>query len=135
MARASQDVTDTELSILQVLWDRESATVRELAEALYGKSSASNHATVQKLLERLEAKGCVRRDRGTWPHTFMPAIEREDLIGRHLQQTADKLCDGSLQPLLTHLVKAGQLSADDRRSLRNLLEELNKDSKRHTKNK
>src|SRR5262245_46101794 len=108
MARASQDVTDAELSILQVLWERESASVRELAETLYGESNASNHATVQKLLERLEGKGCVRRDRATWPHTFMPSIGREELIGRHLQQTADKLCDGSLQPLLTHLVKAGK---------------------------
>ena len=129
MVRPSQGVTDAELAILQVLWERGSATVRELGETLYGKSSASNHATVQKLLERLEGKNCVARDRGTWPHTFRAAIEREELIGRHLQQTADKLCDGSLQPLLTHLVTAGSLSAEDRRSLRELLDELNQDGK------
>lgn len=133
MARPSQDVTDAELSILQVLWDRGSATVRELAETLYGQTSASQHATVQKLLERLEAKGCVRRDRGTWPHTFEPAVEREHLIGRQLQQTADKLCDGSLQPLLTHLVKTAQLTSEDRRSLRTLLEELSRDNPRPNK--
>jgi predicted transcriptional regulator len=133
MARPPQDVTDAELSILNVLWDRGRASVRELAEELYGKSSPSQHATVQKLLERLEAKSCVRRDRDTWPHTFEPAIEREELIGRQLQQTADKLCDGSLQPLLTHLVKAGRLSAGDRKSLRDLLENLNQDNKRQHK--
>lgn len=133
MPRPPQDVTDAELAILNVLWDRGRATVRELAEELYDKSSASQHATVQKLLERLEAKGCVSRDRDSWPHTFQPAIEREDLIGRQLQQTADKLCDGSLQPLLTHLVKAGRLSAEDRRSLRGLLDELNQESKRQGK--
>jgi BlaI family penicillinase repressor len=125
MARLPRDVTDAELAILQVLWERGRASVRELAAELYGKSAASQHATVQKLLERLEAKACVRRDRETWPHGFEPAIARQDLIGRQLQQTADKLCDGSLQPLLTHLVKAARLTPEDRQSLRELLDDLN----------
>jgi predicted transcriptional regulator len=127
MARPPQDVTDTELALLQLLWEHGSATVRELAERLYGKSSSSQNATVQKLLERLEDKRCVRRDSNTWPHTFAAAIAREDLIGRRLQQTADKLCEGSLMPLLTHLVKAKQLTPEDRQSLRSLLEELSEE--------
>ena len=130
MARPPQDVTDAELSLLQLLWEHGPATVRQLAERLYGKSTASQHATVLKLLERLESKECVRRDSGTWPHTFHPAIERDELIGRRLQQTADKLCEGSLAPLLTHLVKAGRLSAEDRRSLRSLLDELKQEKPR-----
>ena len=133
MARMPQDVTDAELAILQQLWDRGSASARDLAEALYGKCTPSQHATVQKLLERLEGKGCVSRDRGTWPHTFVPLVAREELIGRQLQQTADKLAGGSLQPLLTHLVRAGRLSADDRQSLRSLLEDLTKDEKKQGK--
>jgi BlaI family penicillinase repressor len=133
MPRIPQDVTDAELAILELLWDQGPASVRQLAEQLYQKSSASQHATVQKLLERLEAKGCVRRDRGTWPHTFAAAIERSDLIGRQLQQTADKLAGGSLQPLLTHLVKTGRLSAEDRQSLRSLLDELTQESKKPAK--
>ncbi|HVX12396.1 MAG TPA: BlaI/MecI/CopY family transcriptional regulator [Pirellulales bacterium] len=124
MARAPQDVTDAELAILEVLWRRSSATVREIAEELYAGCNTSQHATVQKLLERLEGKKCVRRDRDNWPHTFEPAIERGELIGRKLQQTADRLCEGSVQPLLMHLVKAGRLSADERRSLRELLDQL-----------
>ncbi|HEV7225716.1 MAG TPA: BlaI/MecI/CopY family transcriptional regulator [Pirellulales bacterium] len=124
MPRSPQDVTDAELAILEVLWDRAAATVREIAEQLYAAYSASQHATTQKLLERLEAKDFVRRDRARWPHVFEPAVDRETLIGRRLQQTADRLCDGSIQPLLTHLVKAGRLSAAERRSLRNLLDEL-----------
>jgi predicted transcriptional regulator len=135
MPRPSQDVTDAELGILQVLWDRGSATVRELTEQLYSTYAASQHATVQKLLERLEAKECVTRDRDAWPHLFMAAIDRTELIDRRLQQTADKLCEGSMQPLLTHLVKAGNLSADQRESLRSLLDNLDaqKESKKSGK--
>jgi len=124
MPRIPQDVTDAELALLQLLWDHGPSSVRRLAERMYDKSSASQHATVQKLLERLEAKGCVERDRGSWPHTFAAAIERGELIDRKLQQTADKLCDGSIQPLLTHLVKGGKLSAGERQSLRDLLDNL-----------
>jgi predicted transcriptional regulator len=133
MPRPPQDVTDAELAILQVLWDRGSATVRALTEALYAASSSSQHATVQKLLERLEGKDCVRRDRSVWPHVFEATVDREALIGRKLQQTADRLCDGSVQPLLMHLVKASRLSAEERASLRGLLDRLEKDSRKLNK--
>jgi predicted transcriptional regulator len=133
MPRPPQDVTDAELAILQVLWDRGSATVRELTEQLYDSYTSSNHATVQKLLERLEAKNCVRRNRGAWPHMFEAAIDRSELIDRKLQQTADKLCDGSIQPLLTHLVKAANLSAAERASLRGLLDDLESEPKKSGK--
>lgn len=119
-----QDVTETELSILKVLWQDKTATVRHLAEQLYGDSAKSQHATVQKLLDRLKEKGFVARDRTVWPHVFRPAIQQEELIDRRLQSTADTFCGGSMQPLLTHLLRGKKLSKKDRSSLRNLLDEL-----------
>lgn len=133
MARPAKDVTDAEVSILHVLWERGKATVREIAEELYSGRSASQQATVQKLLERLEGKECVTRTRETWPHTFSAAIDKGDLIGRQLQQTANKLAGGSLQPLLTHLVSAGGMTADDRKALRTLLDDLNRENQRQQK--
>jgi predicted transcriptional regulator len=127
MPRPAQDVTDAELAILEILWERGSATVRELTEKLYSQYSSSQHATVQKLLERLEAKDCVRRDRGTWPHMFEAAIDRGCLIDRQLQRTANKLAGGLIQPLLRHLVKGSKLSTEDRQSLRALLDEPDHD--------
>ena len=129
MARTPQDVTDAELSVLQSLWEMQTATVRELTERLYPDGSSSETATVQKLLERLEAKKCVTRNRKTWPHQFSAAIEREALIARQLQTTADKLCQGELHPLLTSLVKARGLTAADRKSLRGLLDSLDREKK------
>lgn len=124
MARKPKDVTEAELAIMQLLWSKSAHTVREMAEQLYGEFGPSQNATVQKLLDRLEQKECVQRDRSTWPHTFDAVMQRSDLILRQLQETADKLCDGSLTPLLTHLVKTRSLSKDERKSLRNLLDEL-----------
>jgi len=133
MPRPAQDVTDAELAILRVLWDRGPSSVRELTEQLYSEYSPSQHATVLKLLERLEAKNCVRRSRETWPHQFAAAIDRNDLIDRKLQETANKLCDGSIQPLLTHLVRGSRLSAAERKSLRSLLDELDKEGRKPSK--
>ncbi|MCX7408167.1 MAG: BlaI/MecI/CopY family transcriptional regulator [Planctomycetales bacterium] len=130
MARTPQDVTDAELSILQVLWEQQTATVRDLVGRLYPEASLSLTATVQKLLERLEAKDCVTRNRTTWPHQFSAAIERDELIVRRLQNTADKLCAGEIHPLLTSLVKARGLTAEDRQSLRGLLDELDQGKKK-----
>ena len=124
MARKAQYVTDAELAVLQVLWEHREATAGEIVEVLYPSKTASDVATVQKLLKRLEEKGCLGRNRKAWPHIFHPAIAREDLIGRRLQSTADELCEGSFSPLLTHLVKSKPLTAKDRKMLRALLDEL-----------
>ena len=133
MARTPQDVTEAELAVLQVLWEQESATVRQITDTLYPTGKGARHATVQKLLERLEAKKCVRRNRKSWPHVFEAAIDRTELIERRLQSTADQLCDGSLQPLLSQLVRAKRLSAAERKSLRDLLDELERESKGRNK--
>lgn len=124
MPRKAKDITDAELAILERLWEGPQATVRELAESLYGSSAASDLATVQKLLGRLETKDCVCRNRTTWPHQFQATIRREDLIQRRLQSTADQLCGGSLAPLLTHLVSKEKLDREERQHLRKLLDEL-----------
>jgi BlaI family transcriptional regulator, penicillinase repressor len=126
MDLAPQDVTDAELAVLQQLWDRGEATIRQLTEAIYPEGTPSLYGTVQKLLERLEAKGCVGRDRDTWPHVFRAVISREELIGLRLRVMAEKLCGGSLTPLLTHLVEIERLTPQQRQALRDRLDELDR---------
>lgn len=123
MARTPQDVTDAELAVLQLLWDQGGATIRHLADALYPRGGAAQYATVQKLLERLEGKHFVRRDRSGTAHTFAASVGRDDLIGRRLRDVADKLCGGSLTPLLTHLMRPGRLSERERQELHALIEQ------------
>jgi predicted transcriptional regulator len=133
MGRTPREITDTELSLLNELWQRPSATVQELTEALYGNTAQALLATVRKLLDRMEAKGVVTRDRGKWPHHYMAAVQREDLADNRLQAAADELFDGELAPLLSHLVRSQRLTAKDREDLRRVLDEL--DGKRPGKGK
>ena len=126
MARTPKDIPDAELAVMQHLWQYGSATIRQVTDQLYPRGGTSAYATVQKLLERLESKHCVRRKRTSQAHLFEATLQRDELIGRRLQTMAEKLCDGSLTSLLTHLVRAKQLTARERQDLRSLIDELDR---------
>jgi BlaI family transcriptional regulator, penicillinase repressor len=123
MPREPQDVTEAELAVMQRLWEAGRASIRQLADALYGTDAgAAQYATVQKQLERLEAKGFVARDRSLYVHVFSPAIDRDELIGRRIRAMAEKLCGGSLVPILSHLARSKGLSRKERQALRELID-------------
>jgi predicted transcriptional regulator len=128
MRRTSKDVTEAELALMRALWEHGPSTIRHLVELVYGQGGASVYGTVQKLLDRLESKGFVGRDRGGSVHVFRASVERSELISRRLRAVADTLCDGSLAPLLTHLVRGERLSEQDRLELRALIKELDESS-------
>jgi predicted transcriptional regulator len=129
MAKAPNDtpnVTDAELAVLQALWDQGPATIRQLTDALYPGGTEAHYATVQKLLERLEAKNHVRRDRSSHAHRFSARTDREDLVGQQLRAVAEKLTGGLMAPLLTLLVRAEALTPKERQQLRQLIDELDR---------
>lgn len=122
-------LTDAEFAVIEPLWEHGPQTIRQLTALLYPGQSTSDYATVQKLLERLEAKECVVRDRSDSPHVFRALLAREDLIDDHLQQIADRLCDGSLVPVLNQLVRRMSLTKGQRADLQKLIEEHGKKPK------
>src|SRR6476661_1569254 len=125
-----EDVSDAQLAVLQALWDNGPRTIRQLTDELYPDGTDSHYATVQKLLERLEEKGHVLRDRSTHAHRFTARIDRETIVGQRLRGVAEKLTGGMMAPLLTHLVKAETLSAEERDQLRSLIDELDRTRKK-----
>src|SRR5262249_9828932 len=130
MARTPQDVTDAELAVLEVLWQHGPCSRRQLADTLSPGGSPAHYTTVQKLLERLEAKGYVARAAEPTPVTFTATVSREELISRRLLDVADKLCGGSLTPLLMNLVRARPLTPRQLQELRDLLQELTQPANR-----
>lgn len=124
MGRKRQDVTEAELAVLQVLWQQGPCTIRAITEAIYPDGTASDYATVKKLLARLEHKACVERDRSATAHLFNAKISQDELIGRRLQAVADNLCGGSRTPLLMHLLRTERLTAKQRQQLRDHLAAL-----------
>jgi predicted transcriptional regulator len=115
-------IPDAELELLKVLWEREKMPARELAEAAYGNTTNAAIGTVQKLLQRLEAKRLVGRDRSRHVHRFWAMASREEIAGQQFEALAAKLTDGSLAPILMHLVQAKRLTKRDREDMRRILE-------------
>ena len=117
-------ITDGELSILQLLRERGEATTRQIAAALYEEVTDPKMATVQKLTERLETKGAIERDRSERAHRFRPLVSHEQFLRSRLQTVADRLCDGALAPLVTTLLRSKGISPSEREQLRELAEDL-----------
>jgi predicted transcriptional regulator len=113
--------TDAELAILKLLWDGEPLTARAICEQIYPSGTPSDQATVQKLLQRLEQKRLVARDRRSFAHLFRATVKREVLAADQLEALADKLTDGSLVPFILHAVGSKQLTAGERNEIRRLL--------------
>ena len=116
-------IPDAELEVLKPLWVREPLTAREITEAVYGETSPSNIGTVQKLLQRLEKKDCISRDRSQHVHRFTAAVSQTDIAASQLDLLAEKVSDGSLVPFVTHLVTAKRLSRKEKAVIRRLFEE------------
>ncbi len=122
------DITRTELAVLRLLWKSKIATIRELTDKLYPEGGHSHYATVQSLLDRLEQKGYVSREKQGRVNVFSAAISRSEVISRRLRETAESLCDGSLAPLLTHLIGTNDLSNEELEALNTLVDRLEKHS-------
>jgi predicted transcriptional regulator len=114
--------TDAELAILKLLWESESLSARDIREQLYPDGTPSDHATVQKLLQRLEQKKLIARDRRSFAHSFRAIVTREELAGEQLEALASKLTDGSLVPFILHAVSSKPLTAQEREEIRRLLD-------------
>ena len=121
MKRRAKQVTDAELDVLKCLWELGPTTIRELTDRLYPAGGTAHYATVQKLLDRLEDKGCVKRRSRGRQNEFAAAVDREGLIASRLRETAERLCDGSLTPILTELVSSAELSKEELEELREIV--------------
>jgi predicted transcriptional regulator len=108
---------------MNLLWQTDRLTARQIREQLYPKATKAQHGTVQRLLQRLEDKGYVERDRSLSVHLFSAAISRQTYAGSQLESLAAKLTGGSLAPLITHLVEEKKISREEIDRLRAILDE------------
>lgn len=122
----TERLTNAEIAVMELLWDAEQLTARQIREQLYSDSDKAQHGTVQRLLQSLEEKQFVHRDRSLGVHLFSARISREAYGGSQLETLAEKLTGGSIAPLLTHLLDEKKLGKAEIKRLRKLLEEAQK---------
>ena len=116
-------LANAELAVMELLWDETGLTARRIRETLYPDASKAQHGTVQRLLQRLEEKGFVSRDKSLPVHLFSAAISREAYASGQLETLTAKLTGGSIAPLITHLIEQEKITPDEIGRLRSILEE------------
>ena len=109
-----------ELQILELLWARGNASIREIQEAFPEPRPA--YTTIQTTVYRLEAKDAVRRVRKiSNAHIFEPVVAR-DVARLRLLDEVLRFFGGRAQPMMAQLVEAGKLTRDDLRQLEAAIE-------------
>lgn len=112
-------LTRLELQILDMLWARSNASIREIQEAFPDPKPA--YTTVQTTVYRLEAKGALRRTRKVGnAHIFEPIVARDIARVRLLDEIL-AFFGGRALPMMTQFVEAGKLTMDDIRALEKAL--------------
>src|SRR3954469_15640744 len=91
--------TESELEILQVLWNEQSATVREVHEELT-KTKEAGYTTTLKLMQIMFEKGLVTRDDSNKTHIYKPAVTKEKTQKQFMNKMIDSLFSGSSAELV-----------------------------------
>ena len=115
-------LANAELAIMELLWQEDRLTARQIREQLYPNATKAQHGTVQRLLQRLDGKGYVERDSSQPVLFFSAGISRRAYAGNQLESLAAKLTGGSLAPLITHLVEEKRISRGEIKRLRAILD-------------
>jgi len=123
---AERKLTSFELQIMQALWERGSASIREIQEAFSEKNRPA-YTTVQTTVYRLEAKKALRRVKkvGNF-HIFEPSISRDSVQRRFIDDLL-ALFGGRTQPVMAHLIESGKLSLEDVKEAEKTLRKLAKE--------
>jgi BlaI family transcriptional regulator, penicillinase repressor len=116
-------LTPRELAIMQVVWDRGEATVRDVHEAL-SRDRKVAYTTVMTLMNILATKGHLLRRQEDRAYVYSAARPRHQVVTKLVRDFLDRVFEGSAQPLLLHLVKHERLTAKDRAELRRLIDDM-----------
>jgi predicted transcriptional regulator len=109
-----------ELDVMNVLWDRGSATVAEVLDDLPDELA---YTTVLTILRRLEKKGHVGHQAEGKAHRYVALVQREAAQDSAIQRITRKLFLDSPELLMGRLLRKGKLSPEQLRELRALVDE------------
>ncbi len=122
-------VTERELEILKILWNRERACVREVQEDLVKESGPVAYSTVQTLLNIMEEKkGLVRHVVEGRTFIYSPKKSPERTIQELTKRFVDRVFDGALDRVMVALLDSKPLSKEDYEKMRAMIDEAERQS-------
>jgi BlaI family transcriptional regulator, penicillinase repressor len=119
----SNKPTEGELEILQVLWNKKTATVRDVHEELL-KTKEAGYTTTLKLMQIMFEKGLVTRDSSSKTHIYMPEVSREKTQTLFVNRMIDSLFAGSPAQLVIQALGNHKTSQKELDEIRNYLDSI-----------
>jgi predicted transcriptional regulator len=117
--------TESELEILQTLWSKGMATVREVHEEL-SRTKDVGYTTTLKLMQIMHEKGLVRRDDSMRTHVYQAAVNKEKTQRHLLSKMIDNLFGGSPTQLVIQALGEHKASPEEIEKIQALLDNLKK---------
>jgi BlaI family penicillinase repressor len=114
-----------QLLIMQVLWDRQRATAREITDAI-NASEPIAHSTVQTLLRGLEEKGAVAHEAQDRTFVFFPLVKEHEFKQSATRDLVERVFGGSAKSLVAHLLKSENVSREEIEEIRKLINRRSK---------
>lgn len=127
-AAKSLKPTESELEILQVLWSKKQASVREVHEKLLAIKDVG-YTTTLKLMQIMFEKGLVTRDDSSRTHIYMPACDKENTQKEMLGKFISNLFGGSSSQLVLQALGSQKVSEQDLNDIQQLLNKLKQNGK------
>jgi predicted transcriptional regulator len=124
MARTkAQGPTEKELAILKVLWAKGPSTVRQVNDQI-NIELETGYTTTLKLMQIMTDKGLVLRDKSAFKHVYKPAVSAEITEKQIVGDMMDKVFSGSAERLVMRALAAKQVSAEELKKIRQLLDKM-----------
>jgi len=117
----SLTLTEAELRIMNVLWEKGSATVHEVLEALPSKPSLA-YNSVLTTIRILETKGYVRHLKDKRAHVYMPKVDRKDATRFEISHLVSRFFGNSHEQLVLNILEEGSIDSEELTRVRQLLE-------------
>lgn len=119
--------TEAELDILNVLWQRDSATVREVYEVL-SQDKTIGYTTVLKMMQIMDEKGLVERDTQAKAHVYRAKLEQKEAQRNFVANLLDKVFGGSAKQLVLQALESKPASAEEMKEIREILKQAERES-------
>ena len=115
--------TESELEILQILWQKGTASVREVHEEL-AKTKEAGYTTTLKLMQIMHEKGLVKRDDSIKTHIYQPAVSREKTQKHLLSKMITTVFGGDTTQLVIQALGNHKASAEELEQIQKMIENL-----------
>jgi predicted transcriptional regulator len=115
--------TESELEILQILWEKQPSTVRDVHEEL-SKTKVSGYTTTLKLMQIMYEKKLVTRDDSAKTHIYQAAISRQKTQKQFLDKMINGLFSGSSTQLVLQALGNQKASKDELDEIQKYLDDL-----------